>query len=207
MYNQDMNTSDKAHKVLSKDPIMKNLIQMHGLPGWDYEGDLMYELIDAIIGQQLSVKAAATIRKRFYDLFGDTKPTATQIMEKEDDELRAVGFSYAKAKYVKDICRSVVEREVDFEKLRDLPDEEIIAELIKIKGVGRWTAEMFIMFSLGREDVFSLGDLGLRNAVARLYKVDRDDLKAIEKISLQWKPYRSLASRYLWKSLDNTPNE
>jgi DNA-3-methyladenine glycosylase II len=126
-------------------------------------------------------------------------------MEKSDDELRAVGFSYAKAKYVKDICRSVVEGEIDFESLRNLPDEDIIAELIKIKGVGRWTAEMFVMFSLGREDVFSLGDLGLRNAIAKLYGVDRDDLKKIEKISQAWKPYRSLASRYLWSSLLNAP--
>jgi DNA-3-methyladenine glycosylase II len=121
--------------------------------------------------------------------------------------LRAVGLSYAKAKYVKSVCEHALSGDVDFEGMRNLPDEEIIAELIKIKGVGRWTAEMFIMFSLNRPDVFSLGDLGLRNAVAKLYNVDRDDLAAIEKISQKWKPYRSLASRYLWKSLDNAPSE
>ena len=199
-----MHIHNKAIVQLSRDPVMKQLIEKYELPGWDYEGDLMYELIDAIIGQQLSVKAAAAIRQRFYDLWPQ-KPTPAQILKKNDDELRALGFSYAKARYVKSICQAVIDKTVDFESLRGRSDEEIISELIKIKGVGRWTAEMFIMFSLGREDVFSLGDLGLRNAVAKLYGVERDDLKAIEKISEKWKPYRSLASRYLWKSLENTP--
>lgn len=200
-----MNTNNRAIEHLSNDPLMKQLIEKYDLPGWDYEGDLMYELVDAIIGQQLSVKAGAAIRKRFYDLFGDKKPTPAQILEKTDDELRALGFSYAKAGYVKNICQAVIDG-LEFEKFREMDDEAIITELIKIKGVGRWTAEMFIMFSLGREDVFSLGDLGLRNAVAKLYGVDRDDRVAIEQISQKWKPYRSLASRYLWKSLENTPS-
>ncbi|HRN96246.1 MAG TPA: DNA-3-methyladenine glycosylase [Candidatus Levybacteria bacterium] len=202
-----MKISDKAHKHLSQDPIMKQLIDTYELPGWSYDKNLFLELVESIIGQQLSVKAADTITRRFKEAVGSETPTPEQILAIDDDTLRAAGNSYSKIKYIKGICVAVVNKEIDFESFRNMEDEEVITELIQLKGVGRWTAEMFLMFSFGREDVFSLGDLGLRNAVARLYNVDRDDLKAIEEISIQWKPYRSLASRYLWKSLDNTPKE
>jgi len=204
-YLLDMQKHDKATIHLSKDPIMKTLIDTYELPGWAYDKNLFLELVESIIGQQLSVKAADTITKRFKVAVGSNTPTPEQILAVDDDTLRAAGNSYSKIKYIKGICTAVINKEVDFESLRDMEDEEVIAELVKLKGVGPWTAEMFLMFSLGREDVFSLGDLGLRNAVAKLYGVDRDDLKKIEEISQQWKPFRSLASRYLWKSLENTP--
>lgn len=200
-----MKSSDGAIKHLQKDPVIKKLIDSYELPGWSYDKNLFLELVESIIGQQLSVKAADTITKRFKIAVGSDTPTPEQILAVDDDTLRTAGNSYSKIKYIKGICTAVINKEVDFESLRELDDELVIDELIQLKGVGRWTAEMFLMFSLGREDVFSLGDLGLRNAVSRLYNVDRDDLKAIETISLAWKPYRSLASRYLWKSLDNTP--
>jgi DNA-3-methyladenine glycosylase II len=202
-----MQKNDKATIHLSKDPIMKKLIDTYELPGWSYDKNLFLELVESIIGQQLSVKAADTINKRFKEAVGSDAPTPEQILAVDDDTLRAAGNSYSKIKYIKGICTAVISKEIDFESMRELSDEEVISELVKLKGVGPWTAEMFLMFSLGREDVFSLGDLGLRNAVARQYGVDRDDLKAIEKISQRWNPYRSLASRYLWKSLENTPKE
>lgn len=200
-----MKTTDVAHKHLSKDPVMKILIDTYELPGWSYEKNLFLELVGSIIGQQLSVKAGDTIEKRFHALFVQSIPTPENILKISDETLRGCGLSYGKIRYIKGVCEAVVSGEIDLESMRSWKDEEIIEKLITLKGVGRWTAEMFLMFSFGREDVFSLGDLGLRNAVAKLYKVDRDDLQSIEKISKQWEPYRSLASRYLWKSLDNTP--
>ncbi len=200
-----MNTSDAAYQHLSQDPVMKKLMDIYTLPGWSYKKNLFLELLASIIGQQLSVKAGDTIEKRFLALFETSGPTPENIIKVPDDTLRACGLSYGKIKYIKGVCEAVITGKMDFESLRNLPDEEVVERLIVLKGVGRWTAEMFLMFSFGREDVFSLGDLGLRNAVAKHYGVDRDNLKKIEEISQQWKPYRSLASRYLWKSLDNEP--
>lgn len=199
-----MQNYTKAKEILSVDPVMKKLINTYELPGWSFEKNLFLELVDSIIGQQLSVKAGDTITKRFYALFSDKKPEAKDIVKIDTEKMRGCGISYSKIKYIKGVAQAVVDG-FDFDGLKRLPDEEVIEKLIELKGVGRWTAEMFLMFSLGREDVFSMGDLGLRNAVARLYNVDRDDIQKIEKISLKWKPYRSLASRYLWKSLDNEP--
>lgn len=200
-----MKTTDVAHKHLSNDPVMKILIDTYELPGWSYEKNFFLELVGSIIGQQLSVKAGDTIEKRFHSLFAQSAPTPENILKVSDETMRNCGLSYRKIQYIKGVCEAVVVGEIDLENMRQWEDKEIIEKLITLKGVGRWTAEMFLMVSFGREDVFSLGDLGLRNAVARLYNVDRDDLQAIEKISQQWRPYRSLASRYLWKSLDNTP--
>lgn len=184
---------------------MKTLISSYGELLFDWESNLYENLIDSIISQQLSVKAAATISKRFKALFGETFPRPKQILEMPDEKIRECGISYSKIKYIKGICEAIEKGELDLEKLPNLSDEEVIAELTKLKGIGRWTAEMTLMFTLKRLDVFSMGDLGLRNAVAKLYNVDRDDLKKIEEISGNWKPYRTLASRYLWKSLDTTP--
>lgn len=196
--------SNKAIKQLRKDPVMEKLIEMYELSGWNFERDLFMDLIDSIIGQQLSVKAGDTIVSRFKALFHN-EVKAEEVLKIPDQHLRNIGISYGKISYIKGVCQAVIDRKIVFENLRELPDEEVISELIQLKGIGRWTAEMFLMFSFGREDVFSLGDLGLRNAVSRLYHVERNDLNAIEQISLKWKPYRSLASRYLWKSLDNEP--
>jgi len=194
-----------AHKHLSNDPVMKKLIKQFDLPAWSYNGDLFLDLIGSIIGQQLSVKAGTTIENRFLDLFPKRKPTPKQILKTPDEKLRKCGMSYGKIKYIKGICTAVIKKQVNFESLREMEDEEIIVELVKLKGVGRWTAEMFIMFCLGRPDIFSFGDLGLKNAVAKHYGIDRDDLKKIEKITIKWSPHRTLACRYLWKSLDNEP--
>lgn len=199
---QKINPVAVAH--LRKDVVFSKIIDNHDMPHWTLAENLFLDLVESIIGQQLSVKAARTITARFKIACGSETPTPEQILAVDDEIFRKAGNSYSKIKYIKGIAQAAIDG-FDFEELRDLEDEEVISRLIVMKGIGRWTAEMFLMFSLGREDVFSLGDLGLRNAVSRLYNVDRDDLTKIEKISLKWKPYRSLASRYLWKTLDNTP--
>lgn len=200
-----MHKNDKALAHLSEDPVMKRLIDTLTPREWVVERNLFLDLIGSIIGQQLSVKASDTIEKRFLGLFKNKEPVAEDILGVDDETLRGIGISYSKIKYIKGICQAVIDGNIDFEDLRGKEDEVIIEQLIELKGVGRWTAEMFLMFSLGRPDVFSMGDLGLRNAVSRLYNVHRDDLIAIEKISAIWSPYRTLACLYLWESLDNTP--
>ena len=184
---------------LSADPVMSEIIKRYGLFDWRASGNLFEDLISAIVGQQLSVKAAASIWKRFEDLIGEVNPE--NVLSKSHDQLRGVGLSNSKVKYIQGVANSGF----DFERISKLSDEEVMKELISLKGVGPWTVEMILIFTLGREDIFSIGDLGLRNAVSKNYGVDRDDLDEILKISQKWSPYRSYASRYLWKSLDNAP--
>jgi DNA-3-methyladenine glycosylase II len=192
----------KALFVLKKDPVMRGLIVKYDTPVFRSETDLFIDLIEAIINQQLSEKAAATIFKRFKSLFKKkVKPSPKLILALSDNKIRACGVSYAKVSYIKGLSRAVEDNKLILSKLPGLSNEEVIKRLTEIKGIGRWTAEMILIFSLLREDVFSFGDLGLRTAVSRLYKVGRDDFKEIEKISKKWQPYRSIACRYLWKSL------
>jgi DNA-3-methyladenine glycosylase II len=196
-----------AQQHLSKDPIMKKLIETLDAPIFTVSNNLFFDIVDSIVSQQLSTKAAATILKRFLDLF-ETKPAPTpeEILQQSDESMRAAGLSFQKIKYVKGLSQAIINKDLDLKNIPNLSDEEIITELTKIKGIGRWTAEMILMFSLHRPDIFSVGDLGLRNAVSKLYGIDRDNLKGIEKIAVSWSPFRTLASRYLWKSLNNTPS-
>ncbi len=192
--------------LLSSDLVMKKLIKKHDLQPITKsfgEDKLFRDIVESIISQQLSVKASDTIYKRFLFLFGNKFPTPVEIIKKSDDDIRGCGISYSKIKYIKGVAQAISDKSINLDGLHDLTDEEVVDALVALKGIGRWTAEMLLIFSLAREDIFSLGDIGLRNAVARLYNVGRDDLESIEKISTTWSPYRSLASRYLWKSLDN----
>lgn len=158
-------------------------------------------LIRAVVGQQLSVKAAASIYARLSTLAG--KLTPENLVALSHDELRGAGLSNAKASYVHEISRAVLEREVLLEKLHELEDAAVIAELTQLKGIGPWSAEMFLIFTLGRPDVFSHGDLGLKNAILRHYgKLPEPKL---QKLVLSWSPHRSTAAHVLWHSLDNTP--
>ena len=195
----------RAVRHLSGDPVMAELIATLPPPKPGTSAGLYIDLVDAIASQQLSVRAAASIMDRFLDLFPDRRPTPEEVLERSDEELRAVGLSRPKVRYIRGIAEAISSGEFDLERLHDLPDDEVIEHLTALKGVGRWTAEMLLIFSLRRPDVFSLGDLGLRNAVARHYGVDRDDHEAIRAISERWSPHRSTASRYLWASLANTP--
>ncbi|MBI4096397.1 MAG: DNA-3-methyladenine glycosylase 2 family protein [Candidatus Levybacteria bacterium] len=186
---------------LNKDPVMKKLIKEFEIDEWKkYGNSLFLDLIDAIISQQLSGKASLSISKRFKSLFTkNIKPA--DILLTPDEKLRACGLSSRKVSYIKGLAKSIEEKLIDIENMHKFSDKEVIEELIRIKGIGKWTAEMILLFSFQRPDIFSLGDLGLRTAVANLYKVDRSDIKKIEEISLKWSPFRSTASRFLWKSL------
>lgn len=201
---------DKALRHLKKDLVFRKIIKEYKVEELNGESNLFADLIESIVNQQLSGKAAATIFKRFKLLFGNLSakskfPKPAQILKISDEKIRACGISYPKIKYIKGICQAIVDKNLDIKKISKLSDEEVIIELTKLKGVGRWTAEMILIFSLKRPDIFSIGDLGLRNAISLHYKINKEDLKKIELVSQKWSPYRSLASRLLWRSLNNKP--
>jgi DNA-3-methyladenine glycosylase II len=187
------------------EPIMQELAKKYPAPHFeDHSGHLMEYMIRSVVSQQLSVKAADTIYKRFVGLFATKNfPNAEVILSMEDEKIRGAGLSYAKISYVKSIANAFVSDLIDLDKIRKQSDEEVIQELIQIRGIGRWTAEMVLIFALQRPDVFSIDDLGVRNAITRLYGIT--DRKEMVKLSEQWKPYRSTACWYLWRSLENTP--
>ena len=163
-------------------------------------------LLRAIVGQQLSVKAARTIYERFVGLFGGRTPTPEELLEVDADTLRSAGLSRAKANYVRSLAEHVISGELELDRLDELSDEEVTAELVAVKGLGRWTADMFLIFHLGRPDVLPVGDLGVRRAVERLYGFEALPSAAeLEALGERWRPWRSLASLYLWESLDNAP--
>lgn len=157
----------------------------------------------SIASQQLSTKAAATIFGRFCDLFPDRKPTPDHVMTLTDEEIRAAGFSRPKISFIRDLAARVLDQRLDLHDLKTLADDEVIEALVAVKGIGRWTAEIFLMFRLGRIDILPADDLGLMTAVQRLYGLrTRPDAKRLRKIGEAWKPYRSIASWYLWQSLE-----
>ena len=158
----------------------------------------------SIASQQLSTKAADTIFRRFCDLFPpDRRPSPERVMTLGDDEIRAVGFSRPKVGFIKDLAAHVLDGRLDLAGLTKHPDEEVMRQLVGVKGIGRWTAEIFLMFRLGRPDILPADDLGLMNAVHRVYRLrKRPDPKRLRQMGETWRPYRSVASWYLWASLD-----
>lgn len=185
-----------------KDPVLKKLVKKYPPPNFVDKSEFLFEeLIESIISQQLSMKAADTIFARFKNLFGKKFPTPKQVLKMEDEKLRSCGMSFAKVSYVKSVANAFISDLIDIEKIKKQSDEEVIEELTQIKGVGRWTAEMILIFTLNRPDIFSIGDLGIRNAIRNLYGIT--DKKEILKLSETWKPYRSTACWYLWRSLEN----
>lgn len=163
-------------------------------------------LCASIMSQQLSTKVAEVIFKRFLELYGGDEPTPQQILDTPFDKLRGIGLSNAKVNYVQNVARYLMEHKADDKKLYKMSDEEVIDFLVPIKGVGRWTVEMLLMFTLGREDVFAVDDLGIQQAMTRIYKLDAADKKGMKekmlKISAKWAPYRTYACFYLWKYKD-----
>jgi DNA-3-methyladenine glycosylase II len=160
----------------------------------------------SIASQQLSVKAADTIFGRFRDLFPDRRPTPEHVMTLDDDRIRAAGFSRPKVAFLKDLASHVIDGRLDLAGLTKHSDDEVMRQLIAVKGIGRWTAEIFLIFRLGRPDILPADDLGLMNAVHRVYKLrKRPDPKKLRKMGEAWKPYRSVASWYLWQSLTLLP--
>ena len=165
-------------------------------------------LSESIISQQLSVKAAASIKRRFVELFGGAWPTPEAILTKSTEDLRATGFSWAKAAYIRDLAQHIKDGKVRFDKLDTMSNQAIIAELTDVKGIGEWTAHMFLMFCMGRLDVLPTGDLGIRNGIRALYGLTavptpQQVIEVAEQNS--WHPYESVASWYIWHSLDNAP--
>ena len=163
-------------------------------------------LLRSIVGQQLSAKAARTIFERLLELFGGRAPTSRELLDSDPDRLREAGLSRAKVAYLRDLAEHVEDGELDLDGLPELPDEEVAAELVRVKGLGEWTAHMFLIFHLGRPDVLPVGDLGIRRAVQVQYGLA--ELPApgeLERIAEPWRPHRSLACLYLWRSLDNAP--
>ena len=157
----------------------------------------------SIASQQLSTKAADTIFRRFCDLFPpDRRPSPQRVMTLTDDQIRAVGFSRPKVSFIKDLAARVLDGRLDLKGLKKHPDDEVMRQLVAVKGIGRWTAEIFLMFRLGRPDILPADDLGLMNAVHRAYQLrKRPDAKRLRKMGELWSPHRSVASWYLWQSL------
>lgn len=194
----------KAAIMLKKnDPVLADIIKRVGILEWRFGGNYFLDLTSSIVQQQLSIKAGDTIWNRFISLFPDNNPTPELVLAIDGQEIRNAGISWSKVSYVKDLAEKTLESGIVFKQFSIMTDEEIIEELIKVKGIGRWTAEMFLMFTMGKPDIFSYGDLGLRRAIQRLYKLKNEpSQEEAEKIAEKWKPYRTIACRYLWKSLD-----
>jgi len=202
-----MNSFTRAQKHLRRvDPILAKVINRIPAPQTKKRrGNYFKSLVEAIISQQLSNKAADTIIVRFRKLFHQPGfPTPRQVLRMPAEKIRSAGLSYSKVAYIKDLAKAIETKQLNIRQVHKMSDEEVILHLTQVKGIGQWTAEMFLMFSLERPDVFSHGDLGLRNAIQRLYCFKKPPtVKQIEKIVLKWQPHRTLASRYLWRSLDN----
>jgi DNA-3-methyladenine glycosylase II len=203
-----MTTADyaKARRVLARrDPVIRDLMRRVGECGLAkaQRTDPFRALVHAIIAQQLSTKAAATIDGRFAALF-DERPTAAVIAATSDDRLRAVGLSPQKLGYIRDLCARTLDGSLALDALEAMSDDEVIAALTRVKGIGRWTAEMFLMFRLHRPDVLPIGDLGIVKAVQRVYKLRLAPTPVrLTRLGEHWRPYRSVACWYLWASLDN----
>ena len=193
----------KAEKYLQKDEYIGSLIKKYGPCEIEPKKHIDYfqALVGEIIGQQLSGKAASTIYQRVKVKIGP-RITANKILALSHQDLRDCGTSWAKARSLHDLAFCIKTRKLHVGKLAELPDKQIISELVAVKGIGLWTAEMFMMFTLGRQDVFSLGDLGLRKGLAKLVGKSFSPKEA-ETFALRWKPYRTLASWYVWKVVDN----
>jgi DNA-3-methyladenine glycosylase II len=193
--------------LLRRDPILAVLIRKHGPCGLAaaQRADHFSALVRAITGQQLSTKAAATIYARLAALMpGAVTPESLSALS--DEQFRAVGMSRQKTAYFRDLCDKVSSGALPLDSLEAMTDDEVIAALTQVKGIGRWSAEMFLMFRLHRPDVLPVGDLGIVNAVQSVYRLrTKPTAERIRKIGEAWRPYRSVASWYLWRSLDNEP--
>jgi DNA-3-methyladenine glycosylase II len=203
-----MATKDSSAHIehLSKDKKMLSLIQTVEPYQLKRRKNICVRLCASIMSQQLSTRVAEVIFKRFLDLYEGKEPTAQQIIDTPFDTLRAIGLSNAKVNYVQNVAKYLTEHNADDKMLNKMSDEEVIAFLTPIKGVGRWTVEMLLMFTLGRADVFAIDDLIIQQSMARLYKLDLTDKKGsrekMMKIAAKWSPYRTHACFYLWKYKD-----
>jgi DNA-3-methyladenine glycosylase II len=207
-----LGTPDTLARLAASDPVLAKLIDRYGTPDGLLErrgrrpGDAYGALVRSIVGQQLSTRSARAIFGRLIALFDDHTPTPRELLDADPQTLREVGLSRAKIAYLRDLAEHVEDGELDLESIAELPDEEVAARLTEIKGLGPWSVQMFLIFHLGRPDVLPVGDLGIRRAVQEQYELDElPDAAELERIAEPWRPNRSLASLYLWRSLDATP--
>lgn len=183
------------------DPHMGKLITLIGSLTTKPQGPYFTELARSIISQQISVKAAATIRGRVLELAGELSPAA--LSAQSDADLRAAGLSASKVAYIRDLCSKVLSGEIILEQLEHMSDNDVIDTLTSVKGIGRWSAEMFLIFALGRENIVSAGDAGLQRAARWLYAMEeRPDRKYLQQVAPAWAPYGSIASLYLWEGIN-----
>jgi DNA-3-methyladenine glycosylase II len=201
----------KARRLLARrDPVIGELIRRHGSCGLAraQHTDPFKALIRAIVSQQLSTRAAATIFARFEALFESGFPAATEVRGMSDARLRACGLSSQKLGYLRDLCRRVEDGSLPLGALDRLSDDQVIDALTQVKGIGRWTAEMFLMFRLHRPDVLPVGDLGIVKAVQKNYGLRKTPTPdRLVRLGESWRPYRSVACWYLWASLGNAPGK
>ena len=207
------NWSADDRELMRADKVIRRLMEERGPidPEIDRRGsrpDPWEALARAIVGQQLSTLAARSIWEKLIDQFGGQLPKPEELLRKRKQTLRKAGLSNAKAEFLRDLAGRVKDGSLDLERLAKLPDEDVVAELIEVKGIGSWTAEMFLIFHLGRPDVVSVGDLGIRRAVQLAYGMkELPGPEELEKLAEEWRPHRTLACLYLWRSLDATPVE
>jgi DNA-3-methyladenine glycosylase II len=194
------------------DPVLREVIDSVGVDGLGDSragrpDDHYGALVRSIVGQQLSTRAARAIFARLTERYGGRTPTPQEVLDDDPDAMRvAAGLSHAKVRYLRSLAECILDGTLQLDKLDALPDEEITAELTAVKGIGRWSADVFLMFHLQRPDVLPVGDLGIRKAVMRFYELPSlPGPAAIEKIAEPWRPYRSLACRFLWRALAATP--
>ncbi len=206
-----MTASDyaRARRLLARrDPVLRDLMRAHGACGLarSQQSDPFKALVRAIMSQQLSIKAAATIASRFEALFGGRFPTPVEVDAVHAAKPRGVGLSYQKIGYLRDLCRRIQDGTLRLNAIGRMSDEAVIEALTQVKGIGRWTAEMYLMFRLHRPDILPLGDLGIVKAVQKNYGLRGiPSADRIVKIGENWRPFRSVACWYLWASLKNAP--
>lgn len=191
------------------DPVMAKVMDQVGpyRPADRSGGSHFGALIRAIVFQQLSGKAAATIHDRFLALYPSGAPSAAEIIATSDERLHSVGLSRQKIGYLRDLSARMHREELPLDHVESLADAELIAHLVQVKGIGKWTAQMFLMFKLGRPDVLPDLDLGIQNAIKRAYRKRRVTPNDVLRIGAKWSPYSSIACWYLWRSLDNGPGQ
>lgn len=199
-------TFDEAYKVLHRDPIMRRIIKGTGLlKPRRAQKDIYGALLRSITGQQLSVKAAATIHGRFLDLFHENDPNPTRLLRMPIEKLRSAGLSMQKANYLKSVAAQAQQGNLEFKSINQLDDDALVRSLTEIKGIGVWSAQMVMMFALQRPDVFPTGDLGIQQSMAKHYGIQDKGkalIQSMETIADHWRPFRTLACRHLWAIKD-----
>ena len=194
---------DDALLVLNKDKKLKKIISSVGECNIRTISNPFEALVEAIITQQISDSAGKSISLKFKNLFGKKYPTPSDVAKLTIEQIKSVGLSRMKAEYIFDISQMIVNKKLDFKIFKQMSNEDVISELTKIRGIGRWTAEMYLIFALGRMDIFPLGDLGLINGIKKLYELENPSTDEILEITNSWIPYRTIGTWYIWRGVKN----